>query len=93
VSKFFRFEVILAVEVIKFELRSTLFAELFFSGVKSVQCQDAMRTKIVAALMQGNFRTLFPDEERPVAVRAKKPRLGFTEPVVDLKKMATDFAA
>jgi hypothetical protein len=93
VSKFFWFEVILAVKVIKFELRRTLFAENFFRGVKLVQCLDAMRTKIVAAFMEGNLGALFPDEECPVTVRAKETCLGFTEPLVNLKKMTADFAA
>lgn len=58
-----------------------------------VQCPDAVRTKIIAALVEGNFGALFPDKECGMAIRAKETRLGFTEPVVNLKKMATDFAA
>lgn len=58
-----------------------------------VQNPDAVWAVIVATLMDGNLRALFPDEERPIAVRAKETRLGFTEAVVDLKKMAANFAA
>lgn len=93
VSKFFRFEVILAVQVIELELRRTLFAELFFSWVKLVQSLDTMGTKIIAAFMESNLGALFPDKECPIAVRAKETCLGFTEAVVNLKKMAADFAA
>jgi hypothetical protein len=52
-----------------------------------------MGAKIVSALMECNLGALFPDKECGMAVGAKETRLGFTEPVVNLKKMAADFAA
>ncbi len=66
------FKEILTVLIAQFELRGTFFAKVSLGSIKFVQVLYSMRTGIIAALMDGNFRADFPDKKRMMAIRAEE---------------------
>ncbi len=85
---------ILPVLVGEFKLRASFGYELLLPLIKLFHPSYSMRTKIIAALVDGDLFFLLPGKQGMVAVRAVVPGLfALLESPAQLKKGATDLAS
>ncbi|MBC8484959.1 MAG: hypothetical protein H8D45_02850 [Bacteroidetes bacterium] len=82
---------IIAILVVDFKLRGAFFSDFFLVCIEIVQFACAVRTFLVMAFINSNFRALFPGKERFEAIRTKIFDF-IKETFVKLKGVFTDFA-
>jgi len=84
--------VILPVLVGELKLRTSFLGQSLFPFVEFIDVLHAMGAGIVAALVNGEFFSLFPGEEGMVAVGAVVLCLSLAESFFLLKELSTEFA-
>jgi hypothetical protein len=85
---------ILPVLVREFKLRASLGSKLLLPLIKLFHPSCSMRTKIIAALVEGDLFSVFPGKQGMMTVRAVVPGLlSLLESPAHLKKGATELAS